>query len=197
MKSLVDDVRSLVVGDTYAGKFYWICDYIAVKEILEYTRSIHQLHRWSHELLGYEFAIIHRAASMMKDIDGLSRHIDVHIHRYLIQAHGLRLVDIAKRPFANSFDSFIFCSNPRRATVSDNTITTEATSTLPHFQLFIIIHFTLLRRLFFKHIPFQKILLILFIILFPLRILFGFLLTPSLPFSVHSFLFGLEERLQT
>ena len=67
-----------------------------MKEILEYTGSIHQLRRWSQELLGYEFAIIHRAASMMKDVDGLSRHIDVLIHRYLIQVRGMRLVDISK-----------------------------------------------------------------------------------------------------
>ena len=51
------------------GEFYWICDCIAVKEILEYNGSIHQLRRWSHELLGYEFAIIYRASSMMKDAD--------------------------------------------------------------------------------------------------------------------------------
>ena len=75
------------------GIFYWIYDCIAVKEILEYTGSIHQLRRWSQELLGYEFAIIHRAASMMKDVDGLCRHIDVLIHRYLIQARCIHLAD--------------------------------------------------------------------------------------------------------
>ena len=67
---------------------------------------------------------------MMKDVDGLSRHIDVLIHRYLAQACSMRLVEIAKRPFAYSFDSFISCSNPRRVTISDSTITTEASSTL-------------------------------------------------------------------
>ena len=66
----------------------------------------------------------------MKDVDGLSRHIDVLIHRYLLQAHDMQLVDIAKRLYAYSFDSFISCSNPRHVTVSDSTITTEATSTL-------------------------------------------------------------------
>ena len=101
-----------------------------MKEILEYTGSIHQLHRWSQELLGYEFAIIHRAASMMKDIDSLSHYIDVFIHRCLTQVRGICLVDIAKRPFAYSFDSIIACSNPRRVTTSDSTITTEASSTL-------------------------------------------------------------------
>ena len=93
--------------------------------------------RWSQELLGYEFAIIHGATSMMKDVDGLSRHIDIPIHRYLTQASSMHFADIAKRPFAYSLDSFIFCSNPRRVTAADITITTEVSSTLsPH----LIIH---------------------------------------------------------
>ena len=67
----------------------------------------------------------------------------------------------------------------------------------PHFQLFIILQFTLLYRLFFSHIPFQTLLLLSFITLFPLKILFGSLLIPSLPLSIHSFSFGLGEQLQT
>ena len=66
VKSRVEDGRSLVVGNTYGGIFYWICDCIAVREILDYTGSIHQLRRWSRELFGYEFAIIRRATSIMK-----------------------------------------------------------------------------------------------------------------------------------
>ena len=140
----MEDRRSLVVGVTCGGKFYWICDCIAVKKILEYTGSIHQLRSWTRDLLGYELAIIHHTGSMMNDHDGLSRHIDVLIHRYLTQARGIRLVDIAKRPFIYRFNSFVSCSNPRRVTVSDSTITTETTSTLSplstvhHFPL----HFT-------------------------------------------------------
>ena len=49
---------------------------------------------------------------------------------YLTEANSMRLVDIAKRPFAYSLDSFISCSNPRRDTASDITITIEASSTL-------------------------------------------------------------------
>ena len=101
-----------------------------MKEILEYTGSIQKLRHWSQELLGYEFAIIHRASSMIKDVDDLSRHIDVLIHRYLSQARGIHLVDIVKRPFAYSFNSFFSCSNPRRVTTSDSNITTEASSTI-------------------------------------------------------------------
>ena len=147
--------------------------------------------------MGYNFTIIHRAASMMDDVNGLSRYIDILIHRYPTQASRMHLADIAKRPFAYSFDSFISCSNLRRFSSSDSTITTEASSILPHFQLFISLHFILLRHLFFNHIPSQNLLLIPFITLSPLKISFCSFLTPLLPLSVHSFLFGLEERLYT
>ena len=109
---------------------------------------------------------------MMKDVDGLSRHIDVLIHRYLTQARSVRLADIVKRPIAYSFGSFISYSNPRRVTTSKITITTEIFSTLPRFQLFIILHFTLLPSLFFNNIPFQNLLHIPFITLSPLMTLF-------------------------
>ena len=160
---------------------------------MEYTGSIHQLRRWSQELLGYEFAIIHRASSMMKDIDGLSRHIDVLIHRYLIQASCMYIVDRTTRPFAYTFDSSVACSNPRRVTTSDTTIFTAVSSPLPLFQLFITLHFTLLPHLFSNHLPFQNLLQILFVTSFPLKTLYGSLLTPLLLHSVLSFLFDQEE----
>ena len=93
----------LLLSEIFMGRIcYWICDCIAVKENLEYIGSIHQLRHWSQELFGCEFAIIHRAASMMKDVDGLSRHIDILIHRYFTQASRMRLADIAQRLFAYS-----------------------------------------------------------------------------------------------
>ena len=199
VKLLVDDGRSLVVRDNVWGKCYCICDCIAMKKILEYTLNIHQLHCWSQELLGYEFAMIHQATSMMKDFDGLSRHIDILIHRYLTQSSSIHLADIAKRPFTYSFNSFIFCSNLNRVTASDITITTKASSTFS--SLLIIqyspLHFTLLPHPFFNHIPFQSLLHIPITVLFPLKTLFYSLLTQLLPLSVHYFLFGLEERLPT
>ena len=192
MKLLVDDGRSLVVRDNFWGKCYCICDCIAVKEILEYTLNIHQLHCWSQDLVGYEFAMIHQATSMMKDFDDLSRHIDVLIHRYLIQASCMHLADRTKRPFAYSFDSFVACSNPRRVTACDTTISTASSSPLPHFQLFTTLHLTLLPHQVSNHIPSQILLQILFVTLFPLKKLYGYLLILLLLHSVLSFLFGLE-----
>ena len=53
--------------------FYWLCDCSAIKEVLEYNGIIHQLKRWSQELLLFEFFIIHRPRKMMKDVDAISR----------------------------------------------------------------------------------------------------------------------------
>ena len=65
---------------------------------------------------------------MMKDVDGLSRHIDVLIHRYLTQAARIRVDDVAERPFIYSYDAFNACSNPRRVTKTDVTIVTNPSS---------------------------------------------------------------------
>ena len=164
---------------------------------MEYTGSIQKLRHWSQELLGYEFAIIHRASSMIKDVDDLSRHIDVLVHRYLTQARCMHLVDIAKRPFAYSFNSFFLVPIPVVSLHLIVILPLKHLRPFPRFQLFIIIHFTLLRHLFFNHFTSQNLLLIPFITLSPLKILVGSLLTPLLPLLVHSFLFSLEERLQT
>ena len=90
----------------WGKKFYWFCDYVTVREILEYSGNIHQLRRWSQELLGYEFPIIHHVARMMKDVDGLSRHIDILIHCHLTQAARMRADDVAQRPSVYSCDTF-------------------------------------------------------------------------------------------
>ena len=68
---------------------------------------------------------------MMKDVDGLSRYIDVLIHRYLTQAVRMQADDVAQRPFVYSYDAFNVCSNPRRVTKTDVTIVTNPSSLLP------------------------------------------------------------------
>ena len=37
--------------------FYWMCDCSAVKEILEYNGSSHQLRRWCQELMGVTMSL--------------------------------------------------------------------------------------------------------------------------------------------
>ena len=49
---------------------------------------------------------------MMKDIDGVCHHIDLLIHRYLVDADTMRSKDIILRPFAYNFDVFSTFFNP-------------------------------------------------------------------------------------
>ena len=80
--------------------FFWLCDCSAMKEILEYTGNIHQVRRWSQELLGYHFTILHRPARMMQDVDALSRFYDPLIDSYNTTASQFRLDDCTQCPHA-------------------------------------------------------------------------------------------------
>ena len=46
---------------------------------------------------------------MIKDVDGLSCHIDPLIHRYLVQTYHMRANDNVLRPFAYCHDTFTTC----------------------------------------------------------------------------------------
>ena len=84
--------------------FYWLCDCSSVKEVLEYNGSIHQLKRWTQELMTYEFVCIHRPNKTMKDVDGVCRHIDPLTYRYLVDTAAMRSDDIMLQYFTNNFD---------------------------------------------------------------------------------------------
>ena len=56
--------------------FFWLCDCLAVKEIIDYSGPIDMILRWSQELLGYNFTIVHRPSQMMVDVDALTRRYD-------------------------------------------------------------------------------------------------------------------------
>ena len=62
--------------------FYWVCDCAAVKEVLDYEGLISMIKRWAQELLGYQFAVIHRNSKMMKDVDGLNRFYEPEIAEF-------------------------------------------------------------------------------------------------------------------
>ena len=61
----------LSVANIFWLFFFWICDYNAIKERLEYDGCIHQLKRWSQELLAYKFVCIHHPNSICHYIDPL------------------------------------------------------------------------------------------------------------------------------
>ena len=82
-------------------------------------------------VLDTSFFIIHRIVNMMKDVDGLSHQIGSLIHRYLIHAYHMRANDNVHRPFADWYDTFTTCSNPRRVTTSDINVVTKSSPLLP------------------------------------------------------------------
>ena len=67
----------------------------------------------------------------MKDVDGICRHIDPLIHRYLNDAATMRSTDIRLRPFAYNFDVISSCSNPRHVSVADTSSARTSISTIP------------------------------------------------------------------
>jgi hypothetical protein len=90
----------------WGAHFYWLCDCNSIKEVLEYTGPIHMICRWSQELLGYQFTIIHRPAKMMADVDALNRRFSSDLAQYTCIASILRASDIQQRPSAYTGQSF-------------------------------------------------------------------------------------------
>ena len=112
----------------------------SIKEILEYAGSIHQLRRWSQELFAYNFSIIHRPATMMKNGDTISRHPNLLIGQYLTNAYILRNRDLRSRQFAYNYDVFNNSSNPRHVKAPARVLVATTPSTpkpavIRHFSL--------------------------------------------------------------
>ena len=81
-------------------------------------------------LIEDEFVCIHRPNKMMKDVDGVCRHIDPLFHRYLVDAAVLYSADKILRPYAYNFDVFSQCSNPRHVSLHDVLSNTDTVSTV-------------------------------------------------------------------
>ena len=77
-----------------------------LKNFLVYFGPVHQLRRWIQELMGYEYAFVHRPAKMMENIDRLSRRFGENIVAYLLQAIQIWHRYMVARPVTYSFDYF-------------------------------------------------------------------------------------------
>ena len=86
--------------------FYWLCDCSAVKEVIEYEGAISYVCRWSQELLGYHFDIVHRHNRMMVDVDSLTRRYGKIVAQHMAIAYALRQSDETARPQAYSKEAF-------------------------------------------------------------------------------------------
>ncbi len=97
----------------WGAKFYWVCDCSAVSQVTTYLGDVHQLRRWSQELLSYDYTFVHRPNRMMRDVDALSRgrHIDDIsatglISEYEVIATALYVADRQNRQGAYSTATF-------------------------------------------------------------------------------------------
>ena len=61
--------------------------------------------RWAQELLGYQFAVVHRPNKMMKDVDALSRNHYPLVSLHLKIAAYLHMHDTEQRPLAYARDN--------------------------------------------------------------------------------------------
>ena len=109
--------------------------------MLKYDGSINQLKRWTQDLMVYEFVRIHRPNKMMKDVDGVCRHIDPLIRRYLVDAAAMRSDDIALRIFAYNFDVFLNVLTLVMFHIMMVSLIPSLSLLFPLFQYFIITQF--------------------------------------------------------
>ena len=88
------------------GVFYWLCGFSEVKEILEYDGNIVMVRRWSQELLGYDFAVVHLPNIIMTDVDALSRLYKKIITTHVDVSSILKDRDLQQRPDTYRHKSF-------------------------------------------------------------------------------------------
>ena len=125
---------------------------------------------------------------MMKDVDWLSRYIDLLIHRYLDQSYSMRAADTVQRYFAYCHDTFTSSSNPRRFVSSDTIVVTKSSSTLSPIPLVHHAPINLISTPILQSVPPLRHKPPIFITVSQLKIFCGYLLTLSLNFSAPCFL---------
>ena len=71
------------------------------------------LYRWSHELFGYDFIIVHRPDKLMKDIDTYSCRTNPFVLQYLVTTSSIHCHDLSSCSFTYNYDVFRYSSDPR------------------------------------------------------------------------------------
>ena len=78
----------------WGSHFYLLCNCKAITETLEYSGEIARESRWTQELFGDHFSVIHRPAQTMMDMNRLTRRFDTLLSQY---AHIVLLVSSVDR----------------------------------------------------------------------------------------------------
>ena len=75
-----------------------MCDCVAVKEVWEYDGEISMIYRWTQELIGYHFTVLHRSNNMMRDVDALTRRFSSLIIQHIHTSNILQHMDVTTHP---------------------------------------------------------------------------------------------------
>ena len=86
--------------------FYWMCDCSAIKEILEYDGRIPMIYRWTHELIDYQFTLIHHCNKTMIGVDALTKRFEPLIVCHCTIAGIFHSWGRACRPLAYEYSNF-------------------------------------------------------------------------------------------
>ena len=85
---------------------------------MEDNESIQQQRRWPKEVFGYDFSIVQRFVTTMKDVNVLSRNINLLFNQYLVTTSLLYWHALKSIPFAFNYNMLHSCSNPCHMQVS-------------------------------------------------------------------------------
>ena len=75
-----------------------MCECVTVKEVWEYDREVSMIYRWTQELIGYHFTVLHRSNNMMRDVDALTRRFGSLIIQHIHTSNILQHMDVTTRP---------------------------------------------------------------------------------------------------
>ena len=74
-----------------------MCDYVSVKEILDYDGNISMVCRWVQELLVYYFTVLLQSKYTMKDVDTLTCRFGPLVAQHMMTADILSTLDRCAR----------------------------------------------------------------------------------------------------
>ena len=101
--------RSFQLG----GFFYWLCDCLSVKDILDYDGNISMVHLWDQESIGCDFDFAHRPNRMMADKDALRRRSGKLIANHVGVASIHKDIYLQRHPDAYHHKYLFACKNSK------------------------------------------------------------------------------------
>ena len=112
--------------------------------ILEYLDSIHALHRWSKELMAYDFLSVHRPDFMMRDVDALNRGL----YQKVVNAYNTVLYNLHKqdcKEYSSACSTSVLSSliNRGKYNLKNHTLTNLVCATATDISIMLVDYFPL------------------------------------------------------